>query len=540
MRSGVSKRNESARITGAVWMAGVVTVLVVLVCVANAQAGTYAIDNCPSAPGGNGNPGSWTVFESPQAGQGDCAGPVGSYIGPLGGEMGPNHVAGVQIAVPARSGITIRAARIWLAIPADIAGATVYGIASTNVETVWQAYASVNNGSTPLELQLPSTTTELTLANYCANDDKGAGCTFGGGENPILQLFGAQLTLEDNSLPTGSVTGGGLSGSGMVTGTQALTYTASDPNSGVRAVDLLVDDKQVAQNDYGAHCPYQNFLACPATVSDSIGWNTATVSAGAYEVALKVVSAAGDTAIIDDHVVTVDNGSGPPSASPVTSAATQICAGSGASGQAKLTARWSRTAKMTLTGRYGAWEHVSGRLTTPSGQAIAGATIDVCETPAYEGARTSTIVSTHTGPTGAWSIMLPQSTSSAVLRFAYPSPANGTVPLATAILKLRVHAGIALGITPRVTSMGRRIFFSGVVHGTPIPPGGKQLVLEASSGGEWIQFDTIHTNARGLYHASYRFKLPGPVSYRFRVLSPHEADFPYLSGMSNSVVVHEL
>jgi hypothetical protein len=39
--------------------------------------------------------------------------------------------------------------------------------------------------------------------------------------------------------------------------------------------------------------------------------------------------------------------------------------------------------------------------------------------------------------------------------------------------------------------------------------------------------------------ASYRFKFPGPVTYRFRVLSRYEADFPFLAGASNVVDVHE-
>ena len=102
-----------------------------------------------------------------------------------------------------------------------------------------------------------------------------------------------------------------------------------------------------------------------------------------------------------------------------------------------------------------------------------------------------------------------------------------------------MHAGIALRIAPRVTSVGRKIFFSGELHGTPIPPGGKQLVLEASAGKEWIEFRTISTEAEGRYRASYRFKLSGPVTYRFRVVSRYEADFPFLEGVSNVVDVHE-
>ena len=160
------------------------------------------------------------------------------------------------------------------------------------------------------------------------------------------------------------------------------------------------------------------------------------------------------------------------------------------------------------------------------------------ETPADEGAKTIALAGVRTGPTGAWSLTLPRGISSSTLRFAYRSHLDDPVPAATATLRLRVHAGIELRIAPRVTSVGRSIFFSGTLHGAPIPPG-KQLVLEASSGGEWIQFNTISATAKGRYRASYRFKFPGPVTYRFRVLSPYEADFPFLDGASNVVDVHE-
>jgi hypothetical protein len=145
-----------------------------------------------------------------------------------------------------------------------------------------------------------------------------------------------------------------------------------------------------------------------------------------------------------------------------------------------------------------------------------------------------------TGPTGQWTLTLPRGVSSSTLRFAYRSHVNDTVDAATAVLTLRVHAGIALKITPRTSSAGHKIFFSGVLHGAPIPEDGKQLVLEAHSGhGEWIQFNTIHTDTKGRYRASYRFKFPGPITYQFRVISRLEADFPFLEGASNVVTVHE-
>ncbi len=202
-------------------------------------------------------------------------------------------------------------------------------------------------------------------------------------------------------------------------------------------------------------------------------------------------------------------------------------------------ARGVRAAKAVLTSRYGVRERVTGRLRTTSGQPISGALLDVFQTPAYEGAKTVQLAGVRTGPAGAWTLVLPPGACSSTLRFAYRSHVDDTIPVATATLTLRVHAGIALRVAPRVASVGHTIVFSGVLHGGPIPPGGKQLVLEASSGGEWVEFDTLGTGAWGRFRASHRFRLPGPATYRFRVLSPYEADFPYLGGVSNVVVVRE-
>ena len=128
--------------------------------------------------------------------------------------------------------------------------------------------------------------------------------------------------------------------------------------------------------------------------------------------------------------------------------------------------------------------------------------------------------------------------SSRTLRLTY-SAYIGAPVVATRTLTLGVRAGLTLSIAPRVTSAGRSIFFSGTLHGAPIPEGGKQLVLEASSGGEWVEFRTITTNAKGHFHASYRFKFPGPITYKFRALSRHEPDFPFLEASSNVVGVLE-
>lgn len=199
---------------------GALAGLLAFVWTSTALAGTYVIDNCPSAPVPNGNAGPWSVFGATQAAKGSCSGGPGDYIAPRGSLMSPSSSDGVQVTVPAGSGITIREAKVWWAVPEQTSGATTFALAraltgSTN--------SLVGEYDTPLEQQgktfvLPSTSTSFVLEDFCSNDDAGAGCTLGASESNDLELYGAQLTLADSTLPTGKITGGGLAAGGTLSG----------------------------------------------------------------------------------------------------------------------------------------------------------------------------------------------------------------------------------------------------------------------------------------------------------------------------------
>jgi hypothetical protein len=283
--------------------AGILT----LAIASGANAGTYVISNCPSAPGGNGDPGPWTVFGAPQNTKGSCTGGPGNWIGPEGGSMSPGGLDGVQVTAPSGSGITIREAKVWWLVPHQISGADTFAVASVNTGLVEEANTPKDSSSTPDAWVLPSTTTELTLADYCSNDDAGNGCAFGGGENPNLELLGSQLTLADSNLPSGTVTGGALAVTGTLSGTQSLAYSAQDADSGVRLVGLLIDGQPAASNDYSSSCPYTDFQACPASESDTISWNTASVADGGHSLELSVEDAAQNTSVVYDGTITTEN-----------------------------------------------------------------------------------------------------------------------------------------------------------------------------------------------------------------------------------------
>lgn len=197
-----------------------------------------------------------------------------------------------------------------------------------------------------------------------------------------------------------------------------------------------------------------------------------------------------------------------------------------------------RSGKM-LAISYGGKARLAGRLVTATGQPIAGARVEVEEVPAYGGAHAVPLGTTHTNKHGAFRFTLIRDASSGRIELTYASSLGGT-PSAQKSLKLTVTAGVHLVVKPRHTSVGRTIRLSGKVLGGPIPHGGKEIVLEArSTGTRWLQFDVLRTNGRGRFAAKHRFRLPGPIRYSFRAVSPGEADFPYATGASKAVSVWE-
>jgi hypothetical protein len=511
----------------------VLAALLALLMASNAHAGTYVINNCPSAPGANGNPGPWTVFGAPQNTRGSCTGGPGNWIGPEGGSMSPGELDGVQVVVPAGSGITIREARIWWVVPHQSSGADTFALASVNTGLVEESGTPKNSAITPDEWVLPSITTELTLADYCSNDDAGNGCVFGGGENPDLELLGSQLTLADSNLPIGTVTGGALAGTGTLAGTESLTYNAQDSDSGVRLVQLLVGGRTVAQKDYLAECPYENFAACPPTVSDEIQWNTTAASNGTHELAMRVVNAAGNASIVDDHTVTINN-PGVGVNGSINGRGPHIANGNPCAGEALELVVNGRRRPPIIT--YGKTVTVRGVLhcgTVP----IRGARVLIATLGGPGSAAIASSV--QTALDGSFSYKVPAGPDRQ-LRFGYTAYSDDPAPSASATAAIPIRPKIKLKIRPRHTSNEHVIHWAGTVAGGPYPPEGVTLDVEVQEGRSWRIFDQVVANRRGRFRYSYRFHATGePTTYTFRVALPHTGaqGYPYTWGASNTINV---
>ena len=359
----------------------------------------------------------------------------------------------------------------------------------------------------------------------------------------VVDLYAADIVLEQLAGPTAGNVGGELAGAATVRGSSDVAFSASDPGSGVYQALFSVDGQVMQRtvlDDNGGRCEnvgqtsdgLSAFLyvqPCPPSVSVDVPFDTTTVANGVHRLVVSVIDAAGNAATVLARQVTVSNP--PPPGAPN---------GIGASTKAALSVRWKATKRERLAAAYGHPHSIEGRLTGAGGAPIEGAQIDVTATPAYEGARPIAIASPRTSHGGRFAVQLPGGVSSRTLRIAYRAHFGDTLPVATRTLQLVVAAGLRLTVSPHTTSVGSTIFFTGRLLGVPFPAGGKQLVLEASSpGGPWLQFDVVRTRARGRFHASYTFKFPGPADYRFRAVSEPEAAYPFAAGASNTVGVHE-
>jgi hypothetical protein len=449
------------------------------------------------------------------------------------------------------------------------AGNANAGMSSSNLVTVLPEYLG----------------THLYMNVSCAGSPKFA-CPSGKGDSngyaAALYLYAADLVLDQSSQPTVTNVEGELATATTLSGTADLALHAEDPGSGVYQAVFTVDGAETGrtvldENHGRCHDVGQTtdglpaFLylqPCPSNLNVDLPFDTTALADGTHHLVVSVTNAAGNSTVALDRKVTLANhppaptppqqitptpqqpsssGQTPttttkydPSSSPNAAPQTQSGNGTNASGGATLQVRWSATARTSLAGARGHAETAVGRLAAPDGAAIGGASIQVLLTPSFQGAPTHTLATARTAADGSFRVRLPAATPSSRITFAYSSHPAQPVPDITARLELTVAAQLTLRVAPRTSHVDGTIAFTGTLLGGPLPPGGKQLVLEARTPhSSWRQFKALSTIAYGHYRANYRFRLAGPITYEFRALSPKEADFPFAAGSSNVVRVHE-
>jgi hypothetical protein len=536
-----------------------------------AQAGTYHVYSCRTPSGESAPTDGWSGSKSGEETyvEDTCSQPNGSLMAALGDGVpreADSDIATWTFGVP--PGDRLTAATLWRAGDADgsanpYAGYEIWFAGPENNLTNPAEYFAQCEGGSRCPKGVGTTSEPLAAINSLVVPEANLGphlymsascvgspahaCTEGMGDSNFyaaaVYLYAADLTLEQGAGPSASGVGGELVSSPTVGGMSDVTFSASDPGAGVYEAVFSVDGQVVQRsvvNENGGRCrnvgqtsdgslAFLYLQPCLGSVSGDVGLDTTEIANGAHHLVVSVEDAAGNSAPVLDREITVYNP--PPPGAPN---------GINASSQATLSARWKSTTRASITSDFGRSHTVTGRLTTTAGVPITGAQIEVLATPSSAGTAAVTMRSPTTDGQGRFALSLPRNLSSRGLRFIYRAHLGDPTTAATGTLTLRVRAAIALRVSPRTASVGSSIRFQGHLRGGPVPAEGKQLVLEARSpGGPWIEFQVVRTNSRGAFHASYRFKFPGPAVYQFRVRSEPESDYPYAAGASNRVTVQE-
>jgi hypothetical protein len=508
---------------------------------------------------------------------------------PFDGCLALNQGGGLDVVADGEEGNQAGAGEIWLyKAPHD----------STIAGGVLTAKLTVNNGDAVI-ITGPATLANCESPN-CHNSGGLVPITAGGKElyeeascfgsdeghcpresnfAATASINSAQIVLATNAIPAASGFSGTLLNN-TVTGKGNLSFTATDAGPGVYQAKAQIDGQQVWAEtpslnenkclvtgiDEGARA-FNYAQPCPAKTAVNAEIDTTSLADGSHKLTVEVENAAGNTAVVYEHTITIANhpvqtpgspiaetlpGQTPIGTPPALLSPAPVrgpANGTPASESAVLTAHWqgapsvsasaSTSTSTSLKSAYGRSHEITGRLTTTAGGPIADALIEVTQKPASLGAIASSITGAHTDSQGKFIIDIPPSSSSTSIRLVYRAHLGDATPAATQTLTLRVPASIQLTVSPHLTSIGHTIVLSGKLAG-PIPPGGKKVLFEARvPGGSWIEFHNATVDAQGRFRATHRFTFSGPLHYQFRVVCEREADFPFLPGTSNIVRVRE-
>jgi hypothetical protein len=367
----------------------------------------------------------------------------------------------------------------------------------------------------------PAITRSYKLVLWCGPLDSSppSGPCVADHETP-LQVRGMEVTLSEDLLPTVLSPGGSLLSRGPQQGVRTLSYAASDPQSGLAKVEVLLGDTVVKTHDLASRCFHSDFTVCPASDDGTLEIDTRELPNGSYDLTLRVTDAAGNQQVVyGERAVDIVN-DGP------AAAATNVL-------PYAIAANFKGTSRRTLTVPYGKRVSLRGRLTQGSRVATAGSPIEVLERLDRRGAHEKVTRTIKTKADGSFSIGLATSRPSRVIRLAY-RPAGGA-QVVTRALKLRVIAASRV----RATLRGRVVRFSGKVLSGPIPNGGKRVQMEGRSpGSAWTPFKNLRTDKKGRFSGTYRLRVRRPgVVLKVRAIVPSEAGYGYLGSSSRAVTL---
>jgi hypothetical protein len=510
--------SRAARIR-ALALSPLLAAVVVLGLAGSARAGTYTVGDCLSASDHATVAGPWQFF-GPSAGvtlRTECGRSPNAIFFAIP-EL-PSTSMGFR-ASTAGTGLSIVAARLWWRAFGSASGEVEAEMEATTDEpeeklAVSQAAGSgelVAHMTEPEELRFPASdgVTTIDLAEHCYPGDK---CPMTESSDIGIELFGSELTVNDETPPTISITGVKDAGGFGTAGPMQASFTATDGDAGIKKAELLLDGTPVATHEYGSSCSYTHLTPCPASISDSLESPVMSLLEAGHQLSVRVTDAAENVTVAPV----------PPVANGVPCEHPTIA----------LTAD-ARANAVTIP--YGKRAIVEGRVgcgPTP----VPDASIALVTATAF-GARPSLVTTVQSGSAGTFRYQLPRGPSRTVTA-AYRAYSNEPAATTQAAVTVKVKPKITLHIRPRRTHNGGTITWRGWIRGGPYPVAGMPLLVQVKEGRRWQTFDefTLH-GAKIAYRYTFHRTIK-PATYTFRVALPRPgaAGYPYTAGASRKVSV---
>ncbi|MBJ7329682.1 MAG: hypothetical protein JHC95_07290 [Solirubrobacteraceae bacterium] len=343
----------------------------------------------------------------------------------------------------------------------------------------------------------------------------------------VASVYAAEFSLRDADAPkVSNQTGRVLGASGVHSGLEQLSFTATDAASGMYRALLEVDGKVSKTTSLGANdgrcvdagvdasTPYE-FLyrePCEKSVQHDFVIDTRTIPDGTHSVKVLVEDASGNrTSAWSTPDFVVRNAGEPSTGFGATGsgsggggATAMPCAGTSNG----LTARFTRNASRTITVKY-------GQALTVGGRGPAGAGIDVFH---VRGSKVTPLGATAAAANGTFTDRIPTRYGNGTIRLCGP----GLV----ADLNLKVKAAVSLKV--RISRNGL-VRYSGRVPTGQIPKGGKIITVQGKAGPSWQTFALRRTDKKGRFKGRYRLRVVvRGARLKFRVRVPSEAGYPFV------------
>ena len=503
-----------------------VVVMALVVCATPppvASAGTYVINNCnvPGLPSAAIGPWYWeggAVNVTPV----DSCAHGGGFAFFFGSTLSMPRGAVVSLAVafPQDGPISIRRARLWVVGRLGGTGSAMFvgtnsGAPGQNTNSDLFAPPGGETLTTPHTTSLlPVGTNVLRLMLYCSQSSEDDCYP---SNRTVVEVVGVETTLLESVAPSVSVTGGNLVVNEPQSGKRTLRYSARDGESGVQAVDALVDGAVAAKRDFGPECPRVNPAACPTARMEELTIDTDTLTEGSHQVRLRVTDAAGNSAESPAQTIGVRR-------SEVAGAPVGVLR------SRHLTAFFSGNRKRSLIASFNGRPKVNGRLTNADGGPVSNAPLVVVEKQAGRAANATPVGST--GSDGRYAFRLRSRRGSRTVRVQLGSGDGGDLVVSPP-LRLKVRASASLAVMLR----GVRVRYHGRVLSGPIPRRGAVVLVQGRRrGGAWQSFASRRVRSVGRFEGTYRLRVRRPgVVLQFRVVVSKAADYPYEVGASSTV-----